>query len=314
MTMFYKVLSAGMIAAMLCVVPCFGELVIEEWVQGEPVEVEPESDMVTILDFYSSGCGVCEESVNKLNDLDARDDIQVVAVTDDAPDVILQFAENTGAAYALARDDEEQTWQFYTEDLDDVSFPHSFIFSRGVVIWHGSPQDLLGIMNHLGEGPVDEVALQGADVILLRKKVAEARLEAWVEEYLALVRYGLPEHHGEIKTLGVRIRKCAVEWGFTGILGTLGYLIATETDVEYRDLQYANEIASLAVRQSSYRNPDLRDSLACVLYARGYIPQALAEMRAAITVCRQQGCDMLDSLLCRLEAMETGEFLNEDGE
>lgn len=112
------------------------ELVVSQWLTKRP-EMEGK---VVLVDFWATWCGPCRATIPELNELQARfkDDLVVIGLSDESPETIRSFREQTAMNYYIGTDTAGTT----KRQLGIEGIPNVFILSTdGVVRWQGIPMN-----------------------------------------------------------------------------------------------------------------------------------------------------------------------------
>ena len=130
------------------------ELSARSSVDDTPVNLADYRGKVVVLEFWATWCGPCVAMIPTYNELSARYvDLEVVAITNEPPDVLRTFLSTRDVEYVTAYDVDEET----TRNYWITAYPTSFLLDRDGVIRHV----------HIGAGDVDDL---------------EARIGALLEE------------------------------------------------------------------------------------------------------------------------------------
>jgi thiol-disulfide isomerase/thioredoxin len=115
------------------------ELIVEKWIRKAP---KLETNKFIILEFWNTWCPPCRQSLAKLTKLQTKfkDDIIVIALTDDSEEKILGFEKKYGVK--LPNCYIGSSPQAVTKKAFGVrGVPHAVIIEpeEGCVIWEGFP-------------------------------------------------------------------------------------------------------------------------------------------------------------------------------
>jgi cytochrome c biogenesis protein CcmG, thiol:disulfide interchange protein DsbE len=107
---------------------------VEQWLTAEP----DRAGKVVLIDFWATWCPPCRATIPELNDYQAKfkDDLVVIGVSDEAPNVLKDFMGKTEMKYAVAIDRAGRM----KGAIGVIGIPHVLIISTdGIVRWQGFP-------------------------------------------------------------------------------------------------------------------------------------------------------------------------------
>ena len=109
-----------------------------ELIQGN----REEGNQPMLLEFWATWCGPCRDSIphlNKLHGQFSRQGLQVVGISNEDPDTLRRFLEQTPIDYTVARDGNST----YFRHLGVTGIPHAVLLDRtGRIAWQGHPTSL----------------------------------------------------------------------------------------------------------------------------------------------------------------------------
>jgi len=257
------------------------EIKISEWVQGQQETSRViEDNKFTILEFWSTWCPACRESVSHMTKIQKdfkNSGVTVIGISNQDSETVHDFVAQMGdtMAYSVAIDDKEQTTQAYLEAFNVDTIPHTFVInSQGQVIWHGNPlENLEEVMGEIVAGTYD-----------LNNAVKEAQEEKNQEKTLALLNaYTILANTPGEQDLAAELGKRLINYGKNDI--ELLSLI-TVTLLEQGD-DFPTAIKAM---EQILAHPDGQQSFywgayANILHEAGYPQKAVESMQQAVSLC-----------------------------
>jgi cytochrome c biogenesis protein CcmG, thiol:disulfide interchange protein DsbE len=107
---------------------------VQQWLTNEP----DRKGKVVLIDFWATWCPPCRATIPELNDYQAKfkDDLVVIGVSDETPEVLNNFMKTTEMKYAVATDPKGTM----SSAINVKGIPHVLIISTdGIVRWQGFP-------------------------------------------------------------------------------------------------------------------------------------------------------------------------------
>lgn len=95
----------------------------------------------TLVEFWATWCPPCRQTIPHLNGLYEKwgSQIQMVGITSEEKNVVLQFQQLLPMRYPVAIDSQAG----YATKLQVDAIPHAFLLNRnGRIVWEGNPQSL----------------------------------------------------------------------------------------------------------------------------------------------------------------------------
>ena len=269
---------------------------IQEWVQGDPVELNPDSDTVYVVEFWATWCGPCRKSIPVLNSLHEKygdGALVIIGITDEDKETVGGFMEKMEMNYTIAIDQDSETWEAYAVSTGVDGIPHAFVVKQGRLFWEGSPMDGF-------DSAVSAILDNNYD---LEKAIADQRIkrlaEVWVPQYTLLAADKANAEAAD--ALGNRIlEQCG---NHAQVLNELAWNIVSDKTLAYRNLDFALQLAEKACALTDTPSSDMLDTHARALYEKGRTEEAIARQKQAIEVCDDES-EKTDQLMPFLEEME----------
>jgi hypothetical protein len=132
-------------------------LVVQEWINGKPVEVKPGTN-IFVVEIWRSSSPARLDIITNLNDIQRRfktNGVVVVGISDEPAAVIRTNIQHDGTniiniEYAIAADNRRQTSIGYMKPVGQTRIPCAFVVgTNGNLLWHGSPLHGLDDTLHL---------------------------------------------------------------------------------------------------------------------------------------------------------------------
>jgi peroxiredoxin len=275
-------------------------LLVKKWIQGQPVEVEPGTN-IYVVEVWRTTSSTCRASITNLNDIQRRfktNGVIVVGISDEPAEKIAEFIQQseTKIEYAIAADDKRQTSLSYMKPVGQRTVPYAFVVgTNGYLLWHGTPQ-------HGLDKVLDEI-IAGQYDMGRAKKVDRAYHQ--MDQYLNLAR------QGDQQTQPVGRALLAARTNDVTLLCDLACTIATVPRLANRDFVLANEALDQA-EKLSINSPtnitEVRIARAIVLFESGKRDEGLA--LATQTLASAQSPiekTNIQSLIRTLEKRKNGE-------
>ena len=112
------------------------EFHVAQWLTDEP----KRDGKVVIIDFWATWCPPCRATIPELNNYQQKfkDDLVVIGISDETPDVLKNFMSGTQMNYSVATDPDG----IMKNAIHVHGIPHVLIISTdGIVRWQGFPLD-----------------------------------------------------------------------------------------------------------------------------------------------------------------------------
>lgn len=253
-------------------------LLVKKWIQGQPVEVEPGTNIYVVEVWRTTG-STCRASITNLNNLQRRfktNGVVVVGISDEPAEKIMEFVQQSGTKieYAIAADDKKQTVLSYMKPIGQRIIPYVFVVgTNGYLLWHGMPQRGL-------DKVLDEI-IAGQYDMARAKKVDRAFRQ--MDQYLTSARQG-GDQTGEAGRALLAARTNDVT-----LLCDLACTIATVPRLANRDFVLVNEALDQA-EKLSINSPtniaEVRIARAIVLFESGKQDEGLALATQALALAQ----------------------------
>jgi len=119
---------------------------VSEWVQGGPVKLDVASGKnIYVVEFWATWCPPCRQSIPHLTALYEKykdSGLQIIAVTNEEPDVVKPFVEKQGdkMTYPVAIDGNGTMVRDYMSAFGKNGIPQAFVIdTKGKIVWEGHP-------------------------------------------------------------------------------------------------------------------------------------------------------------------------------
>ncbi|MCP3954549.1 MAG: TlpA family protein disulfide reductase [Desulfobacterales bacterium] len=244
------------------------ELQVREWIQGGPIKLKAESGkMIYVIEFWQTECPHCLESLPYLSTLQEQynqDDVVFIGITSEDTATVRAFLEkNKDAAYALAADDDDKTYDQFMGAFDVSGVPHVFVIGRqGRILWEGHPM-----------GNLDEALQQ---IVSGNYDLKEAQNIARARKLLTAYVY-LSTETGE-KDLARQVGERVFAYGRNDpeMLEKLLRFIITSKTIKQPDLELASRVAKRACDVTGETDLTVLELSAIALHRMGAEEAALA--------------------------------------
>ena len=275
-------------------------LVVKKWIQGQPVEVEPGTN-IYVVEVWRTTSSTCRASITNLNNFQRRyktNGVVVVGISDEPAEKIMEFVQQSGTKieYAIAADDKKQTVVGYMKPVGQRIIPYVFVVgTNGYLLWHGIPQRGL-------DKVLDEI-IAGQYDVGRAKKVDRAFRQ--MDQYLTLARQGSDQ------TVEAGRAMLAARTNDVTLLCDLACTIATVPKLEKRDFVLANDALDQA-EKLSINSPtnvtEVQMARAIVLFGSGKRDEGLA-LATQILASAQSPIEKtnIQSLIRTMEKRKNGE-------
>ncbi len=118
------------------------EIDVATWVQGDPVTLaQCAGKKAVVLEFWASWCDPCKNAIPRLSRLAEKykDSVEIVGLSDEAPDVLKAFLKDGKVKYHVASDTDKNTIGPYMRgNRQNKHAPFAVLVDKsGVVTWQG---------------------------------------------------------------------------------------------------------------------------------------------------------------------------------
>jgi len=263
-------------------------LSVKEWVTGKPVVFKPGTN-IYVLEFWAALSPASRAVVPALNELqnEFKDQgVVLVAIADDPPDKVREFATGVKLEYTVAADDRRATARKYMVAFGQNGIPHAFIIGRdGTVIWHGHPLGLKKALDAILAGRYD-----------LQRAIVTDAGRAELDGYRLLARQGDAKAEALGRKLLADRTNNAVE------LCDFAYRIVTDVSNTNRDFALAEAALDQAGGLASEKTPLVDFTRGVVVFEQGKQADGIAIATKAISLLSDTNEIVAYSL--RLKIME----------
>ncbi|MBI4556059.1 MAG: redoxin domain-containing protein [Candidatus Hydrogenedentes bacterium] len=267
-------------------------LSIEEWIKGQPVDLAAgKGKQIFVVEFWATWCPPCRTSIPHLTELQAKykdKGVTIVGITDEAVEDAKPFVEKMGAQmeYTVAIDDDMKTGRDYMGAFEVDTIPHAFIVDKaGIVAWQGNPavDDLEGALDQILTGTFDIQAAAKADQAR-RAEQAEQMATMMLRAYYEMVKEGAETQQAD----ALAEHLITNDPKATDLLNTLAWMILTDKEVKYRNLEMALRAAKAAYDACEGKDTNVVDTYARALFETGKVSQAIEHQKKAIELCQDE--------------------------
>ena len=299
------------------------KLQVAKWVQGEPVK-EFDTNHVYIVEFWATWCGPCRASIPHLNELWQKfKDRGLIAIGQDVwdqDDGLAAFVKKMGdqMTYRVALDDKSQETNGimavnWMKAAEQNGIPTAFVINKqGRIAWIGHPMgldektleeilaDKFDIAAFAAEYERQQMA-QKQDMELRIKLTKAIKNKDWdtAETTIAEMKKSEPAMGDSLDT--VRFSILLGRKNYTNayklaeslsdahpknamLQNELAWTIATQPELEKRDLVLAEKMAGRANEATQGKEPAVLDTLARVQFMNGKTNEAVATEQKALDI------------------------------
>jgi len=265
-------------------------LTIQEWMVGQPVTVQPGTN-IFLLEIWNSTSVASRACITNLNHVQKHfqsNGVVVVAISDEPVDRLRHFLQSgVNIEYAVAADERRQTANRYLAAVKHRGVPYAFIVgTNGQVLWHGLPVAGIG-------GVLAQIITGKYDVQQARKY--EQALNQ-MQEYLSLVR------RKDFRAALAGQVLLANRTNDVDQLCDMAYQIATTPGLPKRDFALAGQALDQAEKLSATNHAQVMITRAVWLFTSGKEQDGMSLATQALASAQGSWSNRVEALIKTMQA------------
>lgn len=305
------------------------DLDVTSWIQGDPVVLDNcVGKRIVVLEFFATDSDPAKRALPRLSRLAERHkdhDVDVVAVSDEKPDVLKAFAGDGKFKFKIACDGERNSSGPYTKGFKIAEGAMAAVIDKaGVLVWKGKSPGLERIVDKVVAGKYD--AEKAKKIAEQSDLVDDATMEKSWDEAGAQADKLLEMDSGNDKAIAAKFKqfqqnkdaaKCRafVEKLLPTIeddanaLNAVAWQLVTMENLSLRQPAVALKAAKMALDRSGGLDAAIVDTLARVQATIGLFDEAIATQKKAIALdpSDESFKGTLDYYLACVEARKSGD-------
>jgi len=254
------------------------DLNIAEWIKGDSVNIDTESDNIYVVEFWATWCPPCRESIPHLTELQEKfknDNVVIIGVSDEDAATVKPFVEDMGGKmdYHVAVDDGQKTHENYMYAYNQTGIPTAFVVDKqGRIAWYGHPMmELESVLEQLVAGDYDV-----AEAKETMKKQQQIREE--LQEFAQFASTG-----ASADDINARAKTILEGDHYPEVKANVGWIIMNNESIENPDYALAKQLIEPAITsENDGVPPPLYHMYAAALFGLGEKEAAIEQQTKAV--------------------------------